>query len=232
MMVRHQVMMGWCLQHAGTGSAAAQAVLSDYILYLLDAKNAAVDSLSGKHVSAAASAPPAKASLINLLHDTIDAVPATASKLYMHCMESASARQAKITSRHKNCSASTAACLDNSAPKVRAPKFSSLTGVIYILPRPCASALQCNCETSLVAGGLAAWGQLDKAAVETCICAVALALSVVMAGSGHLQTMRLIRGAQTHLASMLFPLWLQPWLAGIHQWLLWCQTCVLADAVP
>ena len=44
-----------------------------------------------------------------------------------------------------------------------------------------------------------AWGQLDKAAVETCICAVALSLSVVMAGSGHLQTMRLIRGLQpTH----------------------------------
>ena len=41
-----------------------------------------------------------------------------------------------------------------------------------------------------------AWGQLDKAAVETCICAVALSLSVVMAGSGHLQTMRLIRGLQ------------------------------------
>ena len=38
------------------------------------------------------------------------------------------------------------------------------------------------------------WGELDKAAVETCICAVALSLSVVMAGSGHLQTMRLIRG--------------------------------------
>ena len=49
----------------------------------------------------------------------------------------------------------------------------------------------------MTAGGLAAWGQLDKAAVETCICAVALSLSVVMAGSGHLQTMRLIRG--THI---------------------------------
>ena len=35
------------IKHAGTGSAAAQALLSDYILYLLDAKNAAMDSLSG-----------------------------------------------------------------------------------------------------------------------------------------------------------------------------------------
>ncbi len=41
-------MLDVCLQHAGTGSAAAQAVLSDYILYLLEAKNAAVDSLSGR----------------------------------------------------------------------------------------------------------------------------------------------------------------------------------------
>lgn len=46
-------------------------------------------------------------------------------------------------------------------------------------------------------GHSAAWGQLEKAAVETCICAVALSLSVVMAGSGHLQTMRLIRGEHT-----------------------------------
>lgn len=48
----------FCLQHAGTGSAAAQAVLSDYILYLLEAKNAAVDSLSGMYMFAAAGVPP------------------------------------------------------------------------------------------------------------------------------------------------------------------------------
>ena len=41
-----------------------------------------------------------------------------------------------------------------------------------------------------------AWGQLDKAAAETCICAVTLCLAAVMAGSGHLQTMRLIRSAR------------------------------------
>ena len=41
-----------------------------------------------------------------------------------------------------------------------------------------------------------AWGQLDKAAAETCICAVTLSLAAVMAGSGHLQTMRLIRSAR------------------------------------
>ena len=45
------------------------------------------------------------------------------------------------------------------------------------------------------------WGELDKAAVETCICAVALSLSVVMAGSGHLQTMRLIRGVLLRASS-------------------------------
>ena len=52
---------------------------------------------------------------------------------------------------------------------------------------------------------MAAWGQLDKAAVETCICAVALSLSVVMAGSGHLQTMRLIRGAHSQPVSTRIP---------------------------
>jgi hypothetical protein len=39
------------------------------------------------------------------------------------------------------------------------------------------------------------WGQVDKAAIETCICTVVLALATVMAGSGHLPTLRLIRGA-------------------------------------
>lgn len=34
-------------KHAGTGSAAAQALLSHYMLYLLEAKNAAADTLSG-----------------------------------------------------------------------------------------------------------------------------------------------------------------------------------------
>ena len=42
---------------------------------------------------------------------------------------------------------------------------------------------------------MAAWGRLDKAALEACLCTVALALATVMAGSGHLPTLRLLRGA-------------------------------------
>lgn len=45
------------------------------------------------------------------------------------------------------------------------------------------------------AGGAAAWGRLDKAALEACLCTAALALAAVMAGSGHLPTLRLLRGA-------------------------------------
>ena len=59
-----------------------------------------------------------------------------------------------------------------------------------------------------------AWGQLDKAAVETCICAVALSLSVVMAGSGHLQTMRLIRGLQPPTLLSLIRLLYVPFMDG------------------
>jgi hypothetical protein len=45
------------------------------------------------------------------------------------------------------------------------------------------------------AGAAAAWGRLDKAALEACLCTTALALATVMAGSGHLPTLRLLRGA-------------------------------------
>ena len=41
---------------------------------------------------------------------------------------------------------------------------------------------------------MAAWGRLDKAALEACLCTAALALAAVMAGSGHLPTLRLLRG--------------------------------------
>lgn len=44
-------------------------------------------------------------------------------------------------------------------------------------------------------GPAAVWGQLDKGALEACLCSVVLALATVMAGSGHLPTLRLIRGA-------------------------------------
>ena len=44
------------------------------------------------------------------------------------------------------------------------------------------------------AGAVAAWGRLDKMAIENCICTIALAIAAVMAGSGHLQTLCLFRG--------------------------------------
>jgi len=68
------------------------------------------------------------------------------------------------------------------------------------------------------AGGLVTWGELDKAAVETCICAVALSLSVVMAGSGHLQTMRLIRGVLLRASFKDMPLFRR------------CKTCKILFA--
>ena len=40
----------------------------------------------------------------------------------------------------------------------------------------------------------AAHGVVDRRALEDCVVAVALALSVVMAGTGHLPTFKLLRG--------------------------------------
>lgn len=92
-----------CLQHAGTGSAAAQAVLSDYIVYLLEAKNAAADSLSGVVMRPHPLAPPASVPTQLLCH-SMAAVPATAGQLCMplcgHGMK------ARIASRQEACSAS------------------------------------------------------------------------------------------------------------------------------
>ena len=52
------------------------------------------------------------------------------------------------------------------------------------------------------AGAVAAWGRLDKMAIENCICTIALALAAVMAGSGHLQTLCLFRGVKILLDPM------------------------------
>ena len=58
--------------------------------------------------------------------------------------------------------------------------------------RSCSQAAR-NLLCSAV-GGSAAWGRLDKHSLESCIGVVALALSVVMAGTGHLPTFKLLRG--------------------------------------
>ncbi|KAK9819157.1 hypothetical protein WJX81_007920 [Elliptochloris bilobata] len=50
-----------------------------------------------------------------------------------------------------------------------------------------------------MSGNAGAWGRLDKAALEACLCTVALALATVMAGSGHLPTLRLLRGLRKRL---------------------------------
>ena len=44
------------------------------------------------------------------------------------------------------------------------------------------------------AGAEATWGRLDKQALEACLDLVALSLAVVMAGTGHLPTFKLLRG--------------------------------------
>ena len=46
----------------------------------------------------------------------------------------------------------------------------------------------------VAAGAATAWGRLDKVALEGCICSIVLALAAIMAGSGHLPTLRLVRG--------------------------------------
>ncbi|KAK9828929.1 hypothetical protein WJX72_002853 [[Myrmecia] bisecta] len=51
------------------------------------------------------------------------------------------------------------------------------------------------------AGAAATWGRLDKQALEVCVGSTALALAAVMAGTGHLPTMRLLRGLRKRLQS-------------------------------
>lgn len=72
---------------------------------------------------------------------------------------------------------------------------------------------------ALPAGGMAVWGRLDKAALEACLCTVALALATVMAGSGHLPTLRLLRGAPLALTIQSKPVRL-PVLCQRPQWVL------------
>ena len=47
------------------------------------------------------------------------------------------------------------------------------------------------------AGAAAVWGKLDKQVLENCMGIVAVALSLVMAGSGHLPTLQLLQGTQS-----------------------------------
>ena len=49
------------------------------------------------------------------------------------------------------------------------------------------------------AGAAAVWGRLDKQVLENCMDVIALALSLVMAGTGDLETLRLLRGSATRL---------------------------------
>ncbi|KAK9834947.1 hypothetical protein WJX84_010452 [Apatococcus fuscideae] len=48
-------------------------------------------------------------------------------------------------------------------------------------------------------GAEATWGRLDKQALEACLDLVTLSLSVVMAGTGHLPTLKLLRGMRLRL---------------------------------
>jgi hypothetical protein len=55
------------------------------------------------------------------------------------------------------------------------------------------------------AGAAAAWGRLERGALEACVCSIALALAAIMAGSGHLPTLRLLRGALPALSTTPSP---------------------------
>ena len=63
---------------------------------------------------------------------------------------------------------------------VRHPLFSSKTFLIAMWWR---------------AGAGSGVGQVDKQALESCLGVCALALSVVMAGTGDLETLKILRGA-------------------------------------
>lgn len=51
----------------------------------------------------------------------------------------------------------------------------------------------------LAAGAGAVWGKIDKQSLENCMNTIALSLSLVMAGTGDLQTFSFLRGKPFHL---------------------------------
>ncbi len=57
-------------------------------------------------------------------------------------------------------------------------------------------------------GTAGAWRGLDRQALEGCLGVVALALGVVMAGTGHLPTLKLLRGNTPPLTSHPYPVFL------------------------
>lgn len=54
------------------------------------------------------------------------------------------------------------------------------------------------------AGANAVWGRVDKQSLENCMNNIALALSLVMAGTGDLQTLGLLRGSLYLLQAQVF----------------------------
>ena len=86
----------------------------------------------------------------------------------------------------------------------------------------------------MLAGAEATWGRLDKQALEACLDVVALSLSVVMAGTGHLPTLKLLRGMS--FASNNFTIYLpirfiylpSACLENQLEFILMCDNCQMA----
>ena len=93
------------------------------------------------------------------------------------------------------CSSPMGAALPCSVHHCNQVKLTAQVMILYSVYDSFGSCSQaaCNLLCSAV-GGSAAWGRLDKHSLESCIGVVALALSVVMAGTGHLPTFKLLRG--------------------------------------
>jgi hypothetical protein len=78
--------------------------------------------------------------------------------------------------------------------KRRAPGGPNEQSVAPVAAAAAAAAAQSGAGVGIaVAAAAAAVGKLDKAVIENCISVVLLALALVMAGSGHLPTFRLIQ---------------------------------------
>ena len=174
------------IKYAGSANAAACGLLTHYCGYFQRAKHAAPDSYSG---------PRLRHSGLMIWHGMHPRTSRSMCSYICCCLappEHARCRRALASSR--------TVLLRNAVHSSHIAQHGAAGGRAFVKrlenaalgPHACS---RLHSGLALPAGGTAAWGRLDKAALEACLCTAALALATVMAGSGHLPTLRLLRGA-------------------------------------
>ena len=201
------------IKYAGSASEAAQKLLHAYVMYFLTGKQAAPDPVSGAVPYKAAPAQrctcwSSDAYIRSVLCEgqglgnasiRQDSLGWGSAWSYipagLHCMQrcwEAMCMPVRLVTR-------SAPMMSSRYPQHATCRFETATGASACLPRLCLPTSHpqwhpCSSPSDSAAGAAAVWGLLDKQALENCLGVVLLALSLVMAGTGHVVTFKLIRG--------------------------------------